>query len=130
MDIFGQFNLGFIIVGLFGDLFIVDQHATDEKYNFETLQQKTIIKSQKMVVPQNLELTYVNESILIDNLEIFQKNGFDFEIDENAPATKRIKLVSLPMSKNWTFGKEDIDELLFMIQDAPEGATCRPSRVR
>merc|ERR1711874_159254 len=57
-------------------------------------------------------------------------NGFEFAIDENAPATKKVRLVSLPMSKNWTFGKEDIDELLFMLQDAPEGAVCRPSRVR
>ena len=62
MDIIGQFNLGFIIVrrrktvgddeGDVGkemdDLFIVDQHAADEKYNFETLQQTTKIDSQKL----------------------------------------------------------------------------------
>ena len=38
MTIFGQFNLGFIIAGKGDDLFIVDQHATDEKYNFDRLQ--------------------------------------------------------------------------------------------
>jgi len=38
MQIFGQFNLGFIIAGKGDDLFIVDQHATDEKFNFERLQ--------------------------------------------------------------------------------------------
>jgi DNA mismatch repair ATPase MutL len=130
MEIFGQFNLGFIIVGLNSDLFIIDQHASDEKYNFETLQQTTVIKSQKMVVPQNLELTVVNESILLDNLNVFTKNGFEFDIDESAQATKKVKLVALPISKNWTFGKEDIDELLFMLQDAPDANVCRPSRVR
>jgi len=130
MEIFGQFNLGFLIVGLGGDLFIIDQHASDEKYNFETLQQTTELKSQIMVCPQNLELTVVNESILLDNLEIFHKNGFKFEIDETAPPTQKVKLISKPLSKNWTFGKEDIDELLFMLQDAPEGTMCRPSRVR
>ena len=52
MEIFGQFNLGFLIVGLESDLFIVDQHATDEKYNFETLQRTTHLKPQRMVVPQ------------------------------------------------------------------------------
>lgn len=31
MKIFGQFNRGFIIAGLNNDLFIVDQHASDEK---------------------------------------------------------------------------------------------------
>ena len=35
-----------------------------------------------------LELTAVNESILIDNLEIFKKNGFDFIIDEDGEFCK------------------------------------------
>lgn len=64
MEILGQFNLGFIIVRLrkpmgsesgvndgtgMDDLFIVDQHAADEKYNFETLQQTTKIESQRLI---------------------------------------------------------------------------------
>jgi len=49
MKIIGQFNLGFIIVQLGSDLFIVDQHASDEKYNFETLKHTTVIKSQTMI---------------------------------------------------------------------------------
>jgi DNA mismatch repair ATPase MutL len=58
MEIIGQFNLGFIVTrrrkyidqsgGEMDDLFIVDQHAADEKYNFETLQQTTQIESQKL----------------------------------------------------------------------------------
>lgn len=69
MEVLGQFNLGFIIVrrrssrtpaqpenahshdqtvGM-DDLFIVDQHAADEKYNFENLQQTTQIDSQVLI---------------------------------------------------------------------------------
>ncbi|NWU78964.1 PMS2 endonuclease, partial [Onychorhynchus coronatus] len=129
MEIIGQFNLGFIITKLNSDLFIIDQHATDEKYNFEMLQQHTVLQGQKLIVPQNLNLTAVNETVLIENLEIFKKNGFDFVIDENAPVTQRVKLVSLPTSKSWTFGPQDIDELIFMLSDCP-GVMCRPSRVR
>lgn len=33
--------------------------------------------------PQQLELTAINESILIDNVNIFKANGFEFSIDEN-----------------------------------------------
>lgn len=33
--------------------------------------------------PQTLNLTAVNEAVLIENLEIFRKNGFDFVIDES-----------------------------------------------
>ena len=35
MKVIGQFNKGFIIAQLDDDLFIVDQHASDEKFNFE-----------------------------------------------------------------------------------------------
>ena len=49
MKIVGQFNLGFIIAKLGNDLFIIDQHATDEKYNFETLQRTTTLKSQTLI---------------------------------------------------------------------------------
>lgn len=49
MDIIGQFNVGFIITKLESDLFIVDQHASDEKFNFETLQKNTVIQIQKLV---------------------------------------------------------------------------------
>ncbi|KAK9393142.1 mismatch repair endonuclease PMS2 [Crotalus adamanteus] len=129
MDIVGQFNLGFIIAKLKSDLFIIDQHATDEKYNFEMLQEDTVLQGQKLIKPQNLNLTAVSESILMDNLEIFQKNGFDFVVDEHAPVTQRAKLISLPTSKNWTFGPQDIEELIFMLSDSP-GIMCRPSRVR
>lgn len=53
MDVLGQFNLGFIIVRLqksgLDDLFIIDQHAADEKYNFERLQRTTKIQSQRLI---------------------------------------------------------------------------------
>ncbi|KAF8511507.1 hypothetical protein JB92DRAFT_2831117 [Gautieria morchelliformis] len=62
MHILGQFNLGFIIACQVAlnevernlgadDLFIVDQHVADKKYNFETLQQTTKIESQNLVQP-------------------------------------------------------------------------------
>ncbi|KAG7260546.1 hypothetical protein CRUP_024738 [Coryphaenoides rupestris] len=129
MQVLGQFNLGFIITKLNSDLFMIDQHATDEKYNFETLQQHTVLQGQRLIAPQKLHLTAVGENVLMENLEIFQKNGFDFLIDEDAQAMERVRLVSLPTSKNWTFGPADIEELIFMLSDAP-GVMCRPSRVR
>ena len=58
MHVVGQFSRGFIVAclhktdGAVGagavndDLFIVDQHGADEKYNFETLQTTTRLESQ------------------------------------------------------------------------------------
>lgn len=53
---------------------------------------------------------------------------FLFVVNE-AQAMERVKLTSLPTSKNWTFGPADIEELIFMLSDSP-GVMCRPSRVR
>lgn len=50
MDVIGQFNMGFIIAKTpSNDLFIFDQHACDEKYNFEQLQEKTILNFQPLL---------------------------------------------------------------------------------
>ena len=55
MRIVGQFNLGFIIAvrerqmdSDVEDVFIIDQHASDEKYNFERLQAETVMQVQNL----------------------------------------------------------------------------------
>ncbi|CAH1998734.1 unnamed protein product [Acanthoscelides obtectus] len=129
MKIIGQFNRGFIITQLDSDLFIIDQHATDEKYNFEQLQLNTTLDSQVLVNPKPLQLTAGNESLLIENLDVFKKNGMNFKIDESAPCTKKVFLTSIPMSRNFVIDKSDIDEMLFMLQESNK-TTIRPSSVR
>lgn len=81
MKIVGQFNLGFIIACLEDDLFIIDQHATDEKFRFEKLNNETQLKTQKLIVPKPLNLSTLNETILMEQPEIFETNGFTFKID-------------------------------------------------
>jgi DNA mismatch repair protein PMS2 len=49
MELIGQFNLGFVVVKLGPDIFIVDQHASDEKYNFEDLSKKTVFQTQRLI---------------------------------------------------------------------------------
>uniref|UniRef100_A0A4W5Q6E6 MutL C-terminal dimerisation domain-containing protein n=1 Tax=Hucho hucho TaxID=62062 RepID=A0A4W5Q6E6_9TELE len=99
---------------------MIDQHATDEKYNFEMLQQHTALQGQRLI----LRLTAFSGNVLMENLEILKNNAFDFP-----QVMERVKLVFLPTSKNWTFGLGDIEELIFMLSDSP-GVKCRPSRVR
>lgn len=81
MEIIGQFNLGFIIARLREDLFIVDQHATDEKYRFEKLNNETQLKTQKLIIPKPLNLSSLNETILIEHQKAFEDNGFSFKIN-------------------------------------------------
>eukprot|EP00041_Stephanoeca_diplocostata_P037549 m.1424371 g.1424371 ORF g.1424371 m.1424371 type:complete len:916 (+) comp25061_c0_seq19:134-2881(+) len=129
MEIVGQFNLGFIVTRLGNDLFIVDQHASEEKYNFERLQATTQLQTQRLVVPRRLELTSMQESVLVDNIDIFRRNGFDFAVDATALPTQRVRMTKIPYSKGTTFGASDVDELIFMLTDEPH-KMCRPSRVR
>ncbi len=83
------------------DLFIIDQHAADEKYNFETLQATTRIDSQKLVrcvsalqihhelfrtfkpSPRPLELTAADELIAIENADVLRENGFEISVDND-----------------------------------------------
>lgn len=81
MQILGQFNLGFIITKLNTDLFIIDQHASDEKFRFEKLSNETKLKNQTLIVPKLLNLATLNETILIDNQAVFENNGFSFIIN-------------------------------------------------
>ncbi|GMF17336.1 unnamed protein product [Phytophthora lilii] len=106
MEVHGQFNLGFIIGKLDNDLFIIDQHASDEKFNYETLQQTTVMHQQPLVRPLMLELTAGEEMVILDHLDVFAKNGFTFLVDKDAPATRKLKLLSLPFTKHTQFGIE------------------------
>lgn len=143
MEITGQFNLAFIvarrrkIIGAAGggemdDLFIVDQHAADEKYNFETLQQTTRIKSQKLFRPQPLELTAADELLAIENLGVLQQNGFEVNVDDQTGSGlgHRLQLVAQPVSKSTNFDMKDLEELLHLMQDRPTGQMVRCSKVR
>ncbi|CAM0135028.1 unnamed protein product [Umbelopsis sp. WA50703] len=130
MRVIGQFNLGFIIAMLNeADLFIVDQHASDEKYNFETLQQTTQIKGQKLIHPRAVELTASEELVAMDNIDILKANGFDIQVDENAPSTQKIRIVSQPVSKNTMFNMKDFEELVFLLSERP-GEMVRCSKAR
>ena len=137
MVVVGQFNLGFIIVRkrrdvTMDDLFIVDQHAADEKWNFETLQEKTVIASQKLfrcvfllarcvfflslVVhrPQQLQFTAADEMLAVENMDVLKLNGFELEQvsereapgdegEEGSGVRMRLHLVAQPMSKDTVF---------------------------
>ena len=155
MRIVGQFNLGFILATRpsqlslppnypntqspsIDELFIVDQHASDEKYNFECLQASTIVQNQRLVKPRTLDLTAIEEEIVLENLDALLKNGFLVEVDQSGdePVGQRCKLVSLPMSREVTFNTRDLEELLALLAESPTSTLTalsnipRPSKVR
>ncbi|KAF2430201.1 DNA mismatch repair protein MutL [Tothia fuscella] len=158
MRIIGQFNLGFILAlrpssetnsstntntnsklqtQTQDELFIIDQHASDEKYNFERLYAETIVRNQRLVRPLPLDLTAVEEEIVIEHLDTLEKNGFILEVDESGDVEvgKRCRVISLPMSKETTFSVKDLEELIALLADGGGSAVGgkyvpRPSKVR
>lgn len=143
MRIIGQFNLGFILavrapspISPNSDLFIIDQHASDEKYNFERLQAITTVQNQRLVHPHRLDLTAIEEETVLDNNKALLKNGFQVEIDTSGDEEvgRRCKLVSLPMSREVTFDVTDLEELIALLAETPSGSSSehvpRPTKVR
>ncbi|KAF5376466.1 hypothetical protein D9615_008594 [Tricholomella constricta] len=147
MDIIGQFNLGFIVTrrrktvsseddgqaaATMDDLFIVDQHAADEKYNFETLQQTTSIKSQRLFRPQAMELIASDELLAIENMDVLRQNGFEVEeLDEDESRQgARLRLTAQPVSKSTVFDIKDLEELIHLMRDRPTGQMVRCSKAR
>lgn len=150
MKIVGQFNLGFILAVRPGtaagsstataaaradnprdddELFIIDQHASDEKFNFERLQATTTVQSQRLVRPKPLELTAVEEEIVIENRPALEANGFQVEADTSGdePVGSRCRLLSLPLSRETTFSLADLEELISLLGDSPT-TTSSPAR--
>ncbi|KZV54362.1 hypothetical protein F511_03617 [Dorcoceras hygrometricum] len=120
MKVIGQFNLGFIVGKLDHDLFIVDQHAADEKYNYERLSQATILNQQPLLRPLLLELSPEEEIVISMHKDTFRKNGFLLEEDVHAPPGNRYKLKAVPFSKKVTFGVAEQDKLFFSFTDVME----------
>ncbi|KAI9010979.1 hypothetical protein CLU79DRAFT_822432 [Phycomyces nitens] len=129
MKILGQFNLGFIIVSLRNDLFIVDQHAADEKYNFETLQKTTAIKCQRLISPQTPSLSAADELVVMENIDILKANGFELKVHPDNLPTDRIRIIAHPMNKSVLFDQQDFSELVHLLNDRP-GEMVRCSRTR
>ncbi|CAD2084615.1 DNA mismatch repair protein PMS1, putative [Plasmodium vinckei lentum] len=72
-------------------LFIIDQHAADEKSNFEKYNKIFTMKSQKLINKIELELSPAQIHIIEKNFVIFLRNGFEIEIAEE-PINKKRKI--------------------------------------
>lgn len=123
MKAIGQFNLGFIIctrkLESGYDMFIIDQHASDEKYNFEQLFKNTIINVQPLIKPVPIELNPLDKILIKDHVDVFTKNGFKLKFADNG--TDDIYLETLPLSEKTQFTIDDFFEIMDLLR-ANEGA--------
>lgn len=139
MSIVGQFNLGFVLAirppnnsVTSSDLFIIDQHAADEKYNFERYSNSLALEPQRLAQPKQLYLTAIDEEIVLEHTTALTANGFLIDTDTSgeSPVGTRCKLLALPMSKETTFDLSDLEELLHLLSEHAGSDIPRPSKVR
>ena len=130
MEVIGQFNMGFILAkSCDNHLWIMDQHACDEKYKFEKLVAETVIHEQPLIAPMPMELSIAEECCILDNMEIFEKNGFRFHYDAEKPPRQRLFLTAIPHSgardgrKAVLFGKEDVSALCAILGSDDTGTS-------
>ncbi|KAK6430398.1 ATP-binding mismatch repair protein, partial [Oleoguttula sp. CCFEE 5521] len=145
MRVVGQFNLGFILAVRPAanaeeqdELFIIDQHAADEKYNYERFQRTVTLQSQRLVRPKNLDLTAVEQEVVLNHSDALKANGFEIETtsaessDADDSFTRTCRLLTLPTSQSTTFDLSDLSELLYLLSEAPMGTNHvpRPRKVQ
>ncbi len=123
MSIIGQFNLGFILARCRNhNLWILDQHACDEKYNFERLCKETVIHEQTLIAPLPLDLSPSEEHCVLEHMDDFERNGFRFSYNPEKEPRHRLSLTALPHSgsggdgrKAVQFEREDVGALCAML---------------
>lgn len=69
--------------------------------------------------PQSLELTSSNEIILMESIEVFRKNGFDFIVDEQGNNKKTDNLFDSKLA--WFVKNKYIQQMLELLSF---GWTC------
>jgi DNA mismatch repair protein PMS2 len=129
--IVGQFNNGFIVAGTGKDLFILDQHACDEKTKFEYLQAHTVIHEQRLLFPRPIDLTAGEQLVIREYMDVFNRNGFYFDDETGDEGQVRgLRLSAIPFSKNVQFGDEDVRELASLVSACADAGSSVVSSIR
>ncbi|EAN31236.1 DNA mismatch repair protein domain protein [Theileria parva strain Muguga] len=89
MELIGQFNKSFIITKLtFPEvkskynfsLYVIDQHAADEKARFERLNKTVKINKQRLIYPKLIELSPFLTQVAENSMNVLLSNGFDVRV--------------------------------------------------
>jgi len=72
----------------------------------------------------------MEESIVLDHLNVIKLNGFDVRPSSDDGSGKRCCLHAIPMSGGTTFNLSDLEELIHLIQLQPDKKSIRCSKQR
>ncbi|ORC92294.1 mismatch repair protein PMS1 [Trypanosoma theileri] len=123
MTIHGQFNHGFIIASLNDDLFVIDQHAADEKFNYETLMREYVAKPQPLVTCVPVPMDPQDVDLAVEHSEELRKHGFIVKRGEDA---NKLLVSAVPVLPYEVVGPHDVMELVQQL--VHYGTITKPMR--
>ena len=124
MDIVGQFNNGFIVTRLQTlepHLFLVDQHAANEKFLFEHYYRNIKINIQPLLCPKQLKLSPTLEETIMAHATELEQNGFRIFVNERETPGRRVSVHTVPTLSGIGFNRsaalttEDLIEIVNSI---------------
>nr|CCC93204.1 mismatch repair protein [Trypanosoma congolense IL3000] len=123
MVVHGQFNHGFIVTSLGDNIFVIDQHAADEKFNYENLMSRYVAKPQPLISPVAVPMEPQTVDLAIDNSDELQRHGFIVRRGED---DNRLLVHSVPVLPYEVVKPHDVMELLNQL--TLYGVINRPMR--
>ena len=113
MEVIGQFNKGFIITKLNKSLFIIDQHAADEKVNYESLLNNLTITRQPTICPIKVEMFSIAEkNTIYSQKDLYSQLGFNIHKEQND-----IFITTFPSIYAYKFKYEDFVNIVRKLQE-------------
>lgn len=77
----------YIITEIKNQVYIVDQHAADERINYEKtksrFQKHKTLPSQRLLIPEQIQIEKVDYASLLENKSMLFKLGFEFDLKSN-----------------------------------------------
>ena len=113
--ILGQINKTYILAENKIGLLLVDQHAAEERVNYEKFMKELgdgNVHTQQLVTPKVVELSAVESRVLSENISLLKRVGF--EIEEFGSNSFIIRTVP------FIFGRFEKDLLIDMIKELSE----------
>lgn len=106
-------------------VFIIDQHASDERYRLEMLQKELTFTTQTMLVPVRVDSGLDDQLYVMDNLERIKENGFSVRIEVTDVGDRSLHLTTAPCTAGIQLGEQDLREMISQMRtDEYSGLHC------
>jgi DNA mismatch repair protein MutL len=113
--ILGQIFGTYIAVELKNILYLIDQHAAHERILYDKLMRNEHrpLGSQRIIGAEQIMLTQLEYTMLIENEELVRNLGFDYELKKG----ERVNLLGVPLSFEAVNGTEFFRDVLDALAD-------------